>query len=306
MATRQARKKSKKKGSVKPKKKIAPQRTLAKALTDLNKLFTRKELSRKFKVKPNKVSLYKHYKKGREKLKSQDKILRFYRKLQSNKHNEKLKYFYRTVGQDRRIEPSRNIPAAKISDLIEKLGYDKKTKKVIWSRGIKRTAKQLGVSVGTVRRWSKGRTGRIKKKKREKLGRVIRKKLRALYGIFFLAEDFLPKGKRRNIEYHRMLYYRNFHGNKTSFRAFVGEQTIYGIEKSLIAERGKFSKREANDFLDYLKEIRMEYRRTNNERLIAESVESCIQFVNDNFKGGERLRMIRKIRKYGHITVSDK
>ena len=306
MATRQARKKSKKKGGVKPKKKIASQRTLAKALTDLNKLFTRKELSKKFKVKPGKISLYKRYKKGRGNIKNQGKILRFYRKLQSNKHNEKLKYFYRTVGKDRRIEPSRNIPAAEINDLIEKLGYDRKTKKVVWSKGVKLTAKQLGVSAGTVRRWSKGRTGRIKKRKRERLRKVARKKLKVLYGIFFLAEDFLPKQKKRYIEYHRILYYPNHPGNKTSFRAYVGQQTIYGVEDSLIAQRGKFSKEKANGFLDYLKQIRMEYKRTNNERLIAESVESCIQFVNDNFKGRERLIMIRKIRKYGHISISDK
>ena len=49
-------------------RKVNLDRELATALTDLNKLFTRKELSKKFKIKDRQVSEFKHYRKKRKQL----------------------------------------------------------------------------------------------------------------------------------------------------------------------------------------------------------------------------------------------
>lgn len=289
MATKKRKKTLKKRGKilkrkreVLDKRKKNPERDLAKALYDLNKIFTSKELSRKFRIKPWQVSKYKKYRKRKPfNKKKRERILKFYDKLQRMEKGEDFRYHYRVITKKRRIVPSIKIPASRINELIERIG-------------IKKLAREMRVKPETIKKWQKGRFIRLGLKAKEKLYRTYREYLKRLVGLFFLQEAFLPKHKRRRKAYCYIKYYKTFFGTKNEFKNYIEDKEYFRLQDSLIGERGRFNEVETGNFLNYLNKV----RQTGDESLLRRSIEDCREFIAENFKGKGLRRLLKKVKKY--------
>lgn len=258
-----------------------PEKELAKALTDLNKIFTQKQLAKKFKIKSWQVSKYKKYKKRKSLPPTQrGKILRFYRKLQANRHGEDLRYFYKVTGKKRRLESSIKLPTTEINELAKRIG-------------VKKLAKKLGVKPATIRQWKLGRS-KITAAKRNKVYELYKKSVKKLVGIFLLSEKFLPQGKKKRKSYSVMKYYKTFLGDEEEFRIYVEDQEYFGLEDSLISPKKKFGESKAANFLSHLAEV----KRNSDRGLIMKSIEESKYFINDNFSGEKRKRLLKILKKY--------
>src|SRR5271157_1659812 len=90
-----------------------PERELAKALSDLNKIFGRKKLAKQFRIKIWQVSAYKNYRKRKlfDK-KKRLKIMSFYKKLQEPRHGEDFQYNYKIVSKKKRLVPNIGLQTA--------------------------------------------------------------------------------------------------------------------------------------------------------------------------------------------------
>jgi len=259
-------------------KKTTLDKDLAKALTDLNKVFSATSLGKKFKIKPWKVYYYKRYRKRKpfpKKIKG--KILRFYKKLRDRKKEEDLRYHYKVVKR-KRLKPVTFIGKIKTKELIKKIGKDE-------------LAKRMGVKPKTIERWAEGRFDRVRKKTKEKLYQEY-KKIRELAGIFFLYYRFKTRwGKRRILrEYCKIKYYPGFSGTKQGFLDYIREKEFYDIEEYLIAEQRKFKLLDVIKFLKNLKNVSQAY--------FIESIEDCRQFIEDNFDRKQRTKLLKNLSKY--------
>ncbi len=277
-------------------KKENPDRELARAFTDLTRVFSKKELEKRFKITGHQISTYKRYRKRKPfESKKRRKVLLFYRKLQASKHNEKIRFNYDTRGKKRRLFASKGIPTRKVQSLVKRKGV-----------GIKRLAKEMGVSPDTVRRWSRGK-GKLTTKQKNRLYRLSRKYYAHLNGLFFLRlrDEYQKKswqGRQRG--YSLIKYYNgHFYGSESELRGFVIEdnQTSTLIDE-LIVPRGKPTggrigpkERRASSFFNHLSEVKA----AGDYALLQRSLINSREFVHANFKGSAAGRLLRKIRRYG-------
>ena len=262
------------------KKKENPEKKLAKALTDLTKIFPRKKLARQFRITPRQVSTYKNFRKRKPlSAKKRNAILRFYKKLQAANHYEDLRYSYRVSGPGRRLAPVKWIPTAEVNDLIRK-------------KGVKGTAKLLHVNQDTVLRWKSGKFQRIEPKNRERLYRARRKSIRASFdGIFLLLREWRREGERRLYSYPYILFYDRLKMTRDEALVYVQNDNRYRIKDSVIERRFEFSESSVARFTDHLTEI----KRHGNPELTAQSTDSLRRFIDTEFKGRPRERLNERI-----------
>lgn len=283
MASRKKKKRVGRKPVPQVRKKVNPERELAKALKDLGKIFPKKTLGRQFKIKPWQVSLYAKYKKRKPLPKKKQKaIMAFYKKLQRTKHHEDLRYAY-SVSRAGRITPVKWIPAAEVLDLIRK-------------QGVKKTAKTLNVSQDTVLRWKSGRFTRIKAKNREKLFKARQRSVHAgLDGIFFLQRDRFQSGDNYfYASYSFIEFQSNLLMTRDEFLVYMQNKNYFRIKDSAIKTRYKFTEAEATRFIDHLATVKSH----GDPALFQDSVYAINSFIDREFSGKVRERLT------GHIDAT--
>lgn len=277
-------------------KDIKKQRQLARALTDLNRILTQKDIAKRFRITRGQVSRWKKYKKQTlPSKKKQDQIISFYWKLLATKKNEDIKYKY--VVQRRRIVPIMGISQRQIRDIIQKYGTDKKTKKFSESQGIKKAAKKFGVSTSTIRRWVRGKFPKKKSRQRKKLNELHKKAYRIAYdGIFLLSSnDFHKKNSLRTVEYYKIEFVSNVVGPKAELMNYARGGNMFAVHDSIVARPRKFKEKDASQFIENLKKKRKLSVKFN------ESVNQMIEFVEREFRGKSKQKLMRKIRRIAGI-----
>jgi len=264
-------------------KKTTLDKDFAKALTDLNKVFSATILGKKFKIKPWKIYYYKRYRKRKPFSKTKrKKILRFYRKLIRRKEREDFRYHYK-VTKRKRIEPVRFIAELQVKELIKEIGKEE-------------LAKRMKVKPETIERWETRKIGRLKKEHRKKLFRLY-ETIKRLAGIFFLCYQCPMKWGRRRImrTYCYIKYYPAYKGTKEGFLNLIREREWETAEledkwRYLIAPQEEFDISATIDFLRNLDKV--------SEARLPESLEDCREFIEDNFKGKDRRTLLEELSKY--------
>jgi len=167
-------------------------------------------------------------------------------------------------------------------ELIKAIGKDK-------------LAKRMKVKPETIEKWARGDFIRLREKTRKKLYRVY-KTIQKLTGIFFLCRELTAKwGRRRVIRSYYFIHYEPiFYGTNEGFldKIYEVEWKILEIKKEdyLKGKRRSFTLSETLRFLKKLERV--------SEAYFPESLEACREFVNDNFKGKERNKLLKKLKKY--------
>jgi transcriptional regulator with XRE-family HTH domain len=261
-----------------PQQQLKTRRKLGKIFVDLNKLFTIKELSQKFKIPEWKIYRLKKFRKVKlPPRKTIEKVYRFYNQLQKRKRKEDLLHHY-TI-ERKRIKPAKRLGIRQIKKLIEKYG-------------IEGTAKKLKVSPLTIKRWEKGIPKRIKTEYREKIFELYREITKKLVGIFLIAVRFPQKRGRFSAPYRYITYEHYFNGTEEEFYFYISTKA-YGeimIEDSLIEEVKKFTFKEAKDFLKNLKKV--------DAPFFSRSFKACQEFIEENFTGKTKTRLLKELEKY--------
>lgn len=255
-------------------------RKLAKALVDLTKILSQKELAKKFKIKKWQVAAYKQYKKRKPfNKKKRAAILRFYDKIKKAEKGEDLLYHYRVVAE--RIQPILALPTSMVRELIKEIG-------------IERLAKKMKVTPETVKRWQRGKV-RIKLKNKTRLFQVYKRYLylKKWIGLFFLSREF--KYNKRFRRYYYIHYERFFYGTKEQFYKHILDTEWGDIEiiDSLIGEKKIFKAKEVEIFLEHLERV--------HEGYIKKSLKACREFLEDNFKGRILTRLLKILKEYVEI-----
>lgn len=267
-----------------PKRERKLDRKLAKALTDLNKIFSQEDLAKKFKLKKHQIRYYKQYRKRKPlSPKKREAIIRFWQKLKKQKKKETQQYHYRVVRG--RIQPHYAPAYRQIDALIKKY------------RTPERLAKELKVSVQTAKRWIKKDFKRLKKENREKVYRLYKEITKRWAGLFFIGRISTRRRKERIYTYIK--YFRNYYGAEDDFLMAVydievGEEWRAKLEiriiDQLIAEERKFKVGDAKRFFEHLKEV--------SEGKFRESLENCKAFVKEQFTGKTRDNLLKELRRY--------
>jgi len=255
-----------------------PERDLAKALTDLNKIFTTKELAKKFGIKTWQVSRYKKYRKRKPfDKRKREQILKFYKDIIERKKGLDYKYGYRIIRG--RVQPILDYDIIKVKELVDEIGVEK-------------LAKKIGVSPYTIRRWMTGGLLRFTNEARKKIDRLHQKTFLKLAGIFFLSQGFEIAGGEELAHYKYIHYQENFKGSQDEFLNYIhsSERGFPDIIDFLIAQKGKFGKEKAKQFLRHLGRVSSAHKE--------KSYQNCRLFVKHNFKGTTQSQLLKLIRKY--------
>jgi hypothetical protein len=260
------------------------QRTLAKALRDLNQFFSAKSLAKKFKIKPSQVYYYKQYRKRRPFPKEKrEKIIEFWEYLKRAPKREDLIHHYK-------VRKGRLKPSPSVSFEI--------TNKVIKKVGVEKLAKRLRVKPETVKRWQEKGTLGSSLKIKKKIFQKFQKYYKRWVGLFFIREKFKVRGKKEPEGYCKIVYARHFNGSKENLIDYVISHRVYGkVNKnqirrdSLIADLGKFKeKKVAKFFNEYLPRVA--------ESKLASSLTECYEFLKENFKGKKLERLTQILKEY--------
>ena len=278
--------------SKKPVRKANPGRDLATALTDLTKIFPRKTLARQLRITPRQVTIYKTYRK-RSPLppKKEKAILAFYRKLQLAKNRENLKYSYHVTGARRRITPVKWVTVAEINDVVRSFKG---------KNGVKKAAKLIGVSEGTILRWRSGQGGRIKPKNRKGISRAHKKTMGESYdGVFSITREFRTvKGPAAYAYTFIAFYTAILYKNPQDFIRFVGDDTGYQVNGGeLINHPKKFTEAQA---IRFIQDHMIKIKKSKNVSLWEKSVDALKRFVDTEFKGKAQERLIDVIDNASH------
>ena len=289
-------------------------KALARALVELNKIFTLKELEKKFTVKASLLSKYKRKKilKPLKKDKAKE-IKKYYQKLIRRENLEDLEYSYDV--RNYKIKPVLRIAITRIKELEEviiktmtmrgfarRIGVPIKTirkwsenkiKKAMERYAEKKVAEKLGVSYRTIRRWKKNKVKRIQPKYIRRLHEIHTKTIKPMTGIFL----FTSFNKRAEKDYDYFVYESDFWGTeKTFIETITRRESERGarLKDYIIKKKGyKFSIDEAEEYIQYLKKTKYISKKhyENNKRTIT-------TFIHDNFKGAELKTLMKKLRKH--------
>ena len=198
-------------------------RELAKALTDLSKIFTQKDLAKRFKLKPAQIRYYKRYRKVKPLAKrKRTPIISFYQKLLAKEKGEDRRYHYRVVRKRIKLAPV--LFQRKTLELLKSPEIKKLAKKEKVSPETI-LAKKLKVSRQIIKKWAKRDVRRLKKESRQKLFRAYQKIARRLVGLFSIQREFETKWGRRMVyrSYREIVYHSYFLGSEESFKAHIYE-----------------------------------------------------------------------------------
>jgi hypothetical protein len=254
-------------------KQLKTRRKLGKIFVDLNKLFTIKEISQKFKIPEWKIQRLKKYRKVKlPEPKKISKVYRFYNQLLKRKRKEDLLHHY-TVEKGR-IKPIKRLGRKQLQKLIKE--YD-----------IEGTTEKLGVSTLTIKRWEKELPKRMKLEYRERLFKEFKEITEAKAGIFFLQ-----KLRGEKPLYAFIIYTHYFNGTEEEFEFYISTK-VWGpimILDSLIASPKHFDFEEAKEFLKHLEEVDRAHFRSSRK--------ACKEFIEENFTGRKKQKLLAELKKY--------
>ncbi len=267
-------------------------RDIARAVTDLNKILSQEEISKKFNIPKWKITPYKYKKKRKLRPlneKTRKKILKFYNEVLASKDRANYRYSFRADRRKIRIGIGRYKSIKRIKPTISPTVF--KVQNLIELVGIKELAKKMGVKPATVIRWKRGNFKRLRVKTLRNLHKLIQKLTKKISGIFIISKEIRVKDKI--VKYKFILYEEGFHGSEERFLEWVHyrDVNIADVPDCLIARKGRFPEEKATAFLEEnLPKISKNY--------LASSIENCRAFVRGNFKGKTLNKLRGIIRKH--------